>query len=78
MIRLERLPAYRHSRDASDVDFLIETCQQAGYVVSPLDAEWAWGEYCEEVYAEGWLTPSEHHDVVCALLRYLHSTEATP
>ena len=75
MMRLERTTALRYPRD---VDLLIETCQQEGYVVSPNDAEWAWGEYCEDVYAAGWLTPSEHHDVVTALLRYLHPTEATP
>jgi hypothetical protein len=73
MIRLERLPASRHT---SDVNFLIETCQQAGYVVSPLDAEWAWGEYCEDVYAAGWMTPQKHQ-VVSALLRYLHPIEDT-
>jgi hypothetical protein len=75
MIRLERLPV--SPRYPNDVDYMVETCQQAGYTVSALDAEWAWGEYCEEMYAASWLTP-QNHPVVTALLRYLHNPEATP
>jgi hypothetical protein len=52
MIRLERpaeSPRYLH-----DVEYLVEVAKSYGYQVSSGDAEWAWGQYSQALYA-GWL-----------------------
>jgi hypothetical protein len=66
--RLVFRPPEPEERHSSDIDRMLNVCEERGYTISRGDARRAWEDY-SEVACAGWLFLPEEDDELFAILR---------